>query len=281
MGFVLAFIKRNSFLMTTLVLLIVSFILTTQRNVYQNSQWNELALSLRAGIDSKVNAIWAYINLPETNNDLMQENKKLKEILFNKKNVSLNYITQYSDSLRYYQKYELIQANVISNSVSSMDNYFIINKGTKAGIKQDMGIISTNGIVGIITKSTANYASGISILHSKTRINARIKNKDYFGYITWKGDDTRLVHLVDIPKFVHFEIGDTIETDGKSNLFPEGINIGRIADGKLDNISGNWDIYVELFQNMSKITSVFAVKNLHKVELQQVQPENTLPEDAQ
>ncbi len=281
MGFLLAFIKRNSFFMTTLLLLIVSLVFTMKRNVYQASQWNEFAINFRSGIDDKINRIWAYINLPETNDRLMKENKQLKEIIFNNKQKTHTIIKQYSDSSQYHQKYELLQANVISNSVSNIDNFFIINKGVKQGVYRDMGVISSDGVVGIITKSTPNYASGISILHSKTRISARIKNKEYFGYITWKGDDTRLVHLVDIPKFVNFEVGDTIETDGKSDLFPEGISIGRVADSKLDKISGNWDIYVELFQNMSKVASVFVVKNLHKVELQQLQTENIKTEDAQ
>jgi len=139
-----------------------------------------------------------------------------------------------------------------------------------------MGIISSNGVIGIVTKSTDNYAAAISILHSKTRINARLKNKEYFGTLIWKAEDSRLLHLIDIPKFVPISVGDSIETDGKSSLFPEGIQIGKIAAYQLDKHSGNWDISVEIFQNMSKVSHVFVVKNLAKNELKLVEPKNTV-----
>jgi rod shape-determining protein MreC len=57
---------------------------------------------------------------------------------------------------------------------------------------------------------------------NKIRINAALKNSGYFGTLTWNGDNSRVMHLADIPKYVALKIGDTVVTDGKSAIFPKG-----------------------------------------------------------
>ena len=48
------------------------------------------------------------------------------------------------------QFFKYQNAKVISNSLSSLKNYLIIDKGLKHGLENEMGIISSKGIVGII-----------------------------------------------------------------------------------------------------------------------------------
>ena len=78
------------------------------------------------------------------------------------------------------------------------------------------------------------------------------------------------MHLKDIPKYVSVKVGDTVVTDGKSSIFPKGIMIGRVAGYDVDSKTGHWDISVELSQNMGQVQKVFVVKNLKKVELEEI-----------
>ena len=73
--------------------------------------------------------------------------------------------------------------------------------------------------------------------------------------------------LSDIPKYVGVKVGDTIETDGKSKVYPEGILIGRVSSKSIDEETGNWNISVELFQDMGNIQKVYVVDKLDKDEI--------------
>jgi len=102
-------------------------------------------------------------------------------------------------------------------------------------------------------------------------INASLKNSGYFGTLTWNGDNSRIMHLSDIPKYVPLSVGDTVQTDGKSAIFPEGIMIGTVAGYQVDPKTGYWDISVELSERMGKLNKIYVVKNLKRAEVNRIQ----------
>lgn len=126
-----------------------------------------------------------------------------------------------------------------------------------------MGVISPQGIAGIVINTTSNFALVQSVLSiHKIRINASLKNSGYFGTLTWRGEDSRTMHLSDVPKYVPLKIGDTVVTDGKSSIFPKGIMIGKIAGYDVHPKTGFWDISVELSEKLGQTQKVFIVNNL-------------------
>ena len=121
-------------------------------------------------------------------------------------------------------------AKVISNSLSSFKNYLIIDKGLKHGLENEMGIISSKGIVGIINYTTKNYSSVMSVLNIDTKINAKVKRTSHFGTLEWDGLSRENLLLNDIPETAEIKVGDSIITGGMSLIFPEGINIGVVSE---------------------------------------------------
>lgn len=272
MGIIITIIQKNSKLLLTVFLLLLALWFTINRNVYHSSAFNSAFFSMSASVSNSLYKTFDFASLHQRNDALLEENKKLKLLLFQKHNLDSKSIAIALDSNSYNQTYELIPTQVIRNSIINQNNFIFLDKGLQGGIRSEMGLISENGIIGIVTKTNNDYAEAISILNSKTRINARIKHKEYFGTLYWSGDDSRIMNLSDIPKFVSISIGDTIETDGKANRFPEGISVGRISGYNIDKKTGNWDIFVELFQDMSKINNVYAVKNLKRTIIQPIIP---------
>ena len=155
---------------------------------------------------------------------------------------------------------------------SSQNNYFTINRGSKDGVRSQMGVIAPNGIAGIVVNTTDKYALVQSVLSvNKIKINASLKKSGFFGTLTWSGDDSRVMHLADVPKYVSIKVGDTVVTDGKSAIFPQGKIIGTVAGYEVDSKTGYWDISVELSEKMGHLSKVFVVKNLKKAEIQKIQ----------
>ena len=136
-----------------------------------------------------------------------------------------------------------------------------------------MAVINSKGVIGITEKTTKNYTRVQSILNKNSKINARIKNNsNHFGSLIWEGKDYNIVQLIDIPRQANIKIGDTIITGGRSAIFPEGIPIGKVIKTHNGNSTNN-KISVKLFNDMSNLRHVYVVKNLDKLEINEVQDE--------
>ncbi|MCJ7804558.1 hypothetical protein MUP35_02385, partial [Patescibacteria group bacterium] len=72
-------------------------------------------------------------------------------------------------------------------------------KGTKNGIKQDFGVITDKGILGIIDQTSKNYATVLSVLNSESNISAQLKKSNQFGTLKWDGKSpiSRMMKRVD------------------------------------------------------------------------------------
>ncbi len=176
------------------------------------------------------------------------------------------------DTLGGGQIYTFVDGEIVFNSINRRNNYFTINRGRRDGVFPQMGVMAPKGIAGIVINATDSYALVQSVLSvNKIRINAALKNSGYFGTLTWNGDNSRVMHLADIPKYVALKVGDTVVTDGKSAIFPKGVMIGTVAGYSVDNKTGFWDISVELSEKMGALSKVYVVKNLKKAEVEKIQ----------
>ena len=100
-----------------------------------------------------------------------------------------------------------------------------IDKGSLDGISPDMGVISSQGVVGVVRNVSKHSAVIIPIINPKFRLGAKLKNSDNFGTIAWDGRSADEAQLREMPKHELFAVGDTVVT-GFSRIFPEGIIVG-------------------------------------------------------
>jgi rod shape-determining protein MreC len=91
-----------------------------------------------------------------------------------------------------------------------------------------MGVACGNGIVGVVYLASTHYAVVIPALNASSRISCVIRNRGYFGYLTWYGGDPSVAYVEDIPRHAKFYRGDWVETSGYSSIFPRGVSVGKI-----------------------------------------------------
>ncbi|MDR1876226.1 MAG: rod shape-determining protein MreC [Flavobacteriaceae bacterium] len=267
MSVLVYFLSKNSKFLLFLFLQILALFFTFNRNLYHNSLIERKIVSFKGLVDDKISNVTHYFNLKQENERLLEENKQYRNMFLGKTQKIKPEFFAMLDSTRYQQKYYYTTAEIISNSITRSDNYLIIDRGTAQGVDAEMGVVTSTGVVGMVINSTKNYSKVMSILNKNARINARLKSSKYYGTLVWEGEDPRIMRLSDIPKYVGVKIGDTIETDGKSRIYPEGILIGRVSSKIIDEESGNWNIAVELFQDMGNIQKVYVVDKLDKTEI--------------
>lgn len=266
------FLIRNKNNILFLLLLGLSIFFTVQSHSFHKSKVVSSANVVTGKIYSWKNEIQTYFHLEDYNQRLLKENKELRSRLANLPDTVAG--KEFVDSTSYNSMYKFHIARVINNNYSKMNNFLTLNQGAKAEIAKEQGVITSQGIVGIVDQVSANYARVISILNSNSRINAQLKRTNHFGSLIWNGKTPNVVQLVDVPRQAPVKEGDTIVTGGKSLIFPQGIPIGTIEDFRLDQSESYYTINVKLFNDMTNIGYVYVIENTEKEEIRELQQTN-------
>lgn len=265
------FIIRNSNRLLFLLLLGISLTLTIQSHSYHRSRVISSANFLSGGVYERINRVNEYLNLRAENDELVLENARLKSLLFNKEDTTK---APLPDSIKGVKPADIVVSKVIHNTYNTHENYITLNSGNKEGVKPDMGVINSLGIIGVVDNTSANYSTVVSILNMKSHINAKIKKSNHFGSLTWDGKSTGFVQLEDVPRLASIRKGDTIVTGGQSVIFPEGINIGTVdVIYKKENTSF-YVIKVKLFNDMTNLGHVYVIKSKDREELINLENKN-------
>lgn len=267
---IINFLIKNSYKLLFLLLLGVSLTLTVKSHSYHRSQYINSSNAVSGYTYNQINSVKEYFGLRQKNEDLARENARLKEILFNKKDTILEGKIVVPDIL---SNYTVRQAKVIKNSYSKQENFLTLDRGAFEGLRPDMAVISDRGVVGIIEKTSKNFATVISILHTKNPLNGKIKNSEHFGSITWDGKNAGYVQLIDVPKLATLKKGDTIVTGAQSAIFPENIPIGKIDKIFEEKATNKYVINIRLFNDMTSLGYVYIVENKKKKEQQTLETE--------
>lgn len=262
---IINFLIRNKTFLLFLLLFSISLLLTIQSHSYHKSKFINSANFLTGGIYKSVNNIGDYFNLRKENEILLEENNRLKSILFNDDKTYLK--EAYIDSTFINVNYKLTAAQVYKNSFSATNNYLTINKGESDSIKQDFGVITSKGIIGIIDNTSKKYARVMSVLNTSIRVNAQLKKTNHFGTLIWNSKSPEFVQLIDLPKQAPVKAGDTIITGGLSTIFPKGIPIGIITSFKIDDTENYFEIDIKLFNDMTNVGHVYIIENLDSKEI--------------
>ncbi|MBO6605970.1 rod shape-determining protein MreC [Psychroserpens sp.] len=267
---IINFIIRNKTSLLFLLLFGVSIGLTIQSHSYHKSKFINSANFLTGGIYESASGISDYFNLRSQNDILIEENNLLRSQLLNR-NDSTNLNTAHIDTISFNGNYRVQSARVINNNYAASKNYITLNKGQNDSIKEDLAVITSKGIVGIVDNTSNGYSRVLSILNTRSSINAQLKSTNHIGSLEWDAKSSEMVQLTDISKFAPVKEGDTIVTGGQSSIFPQGISIGTIDSYVLDISGDTYTVQVKLFNDMTNLGHVYIIENLDKAEIQRIE----------
>lgn len=263
---ILSFFFKNKHFLVFLLLELIAVIFTIQSHSYHRSKFVNSANFITGGVYDKINNIKEFIHLKKENARLAEENVELKDLLNLQGITDSTVSTTVIDTTKFHQKYSFIAAKIINNEFRKSNNYLTLNRGSSNGIKSDMGVVNSIGIVGITKSTSKNYTTVLSVLNVNYQINVRLVRSDHFGSLSWDNKDYRTVQLLYLPIQASIKIGDTLITGGKSTIFPEGIPVGTIKSFETNN--NNYEnISVTLFNDMSALSYVEIINNLDKKEI--------------
>ncbi len=248
------FIKKYHFILLFILIESFALFLFFSNHKFQKSRLLSFTQEYTGAMYSYYSNFNKYLNLNKENKYLKRENAKLYSILSK------------SEKNSNPQLFEFTNARIVNNSIFKKDNYLTLDKGELDGVKIGMGIMAENGVIGIVNSTSLNYSKAISILNSKSSISVMHLKSNQNGSLKWTSNNYMTAEISDIPNHVIINIGDTIQTNGYSSIFPSGINIGTITSYKKGSENGLYKIKIRFINDMNKIKNVYIINSLDKLE---------------
>ena len=184
----------------------------------------------------------SYLIQKNVNESLVKEIEELKEQL--KLNSTLT-------------EYTPINATILSRNKSFWFNTLTIDKGKKHGIKKEMAVITSDGLIGKISK-VSNLSSEIKLITSddvnyKVSVSIKTNSKETYGILNGYDAESNLIKISGVDRSIKVEKGNVVSTSGLGGVFPGGLYIGEVEKIENDKYDLSKTIYIKTKQDFDSI----------------------------
>ncbi|MFP5471153.1 MAG: rod shape-determining protein MreC [Bacteroidia bacterium] len=274
---ILKILQKYQHLVIFLFFQIVCFSLIIRQNDFHNSSFFNASNYVVGSVYEKIDDAKSYINLKEESALLSEENARLKTLLYGKDSLSKAKFLVKKDTLQNLH-YKYISGKIINVFTKGENNYLTLNLGSKQDIEPHMGIVGPHGIVGFTKDVSKNFSTVVPIIHRKFTISVAHKKSNTTGLLQWQSNDNfSTATVINLPKYITINVGDTITTKGFDGIFNAGENVGYITE----IFSKGGDDYntakINLLTDFRRISNVKVIKNFHQKE--KLQLENSIEEE--
>jgi len=208
-------------------------------------------------------------NLGQTRSEiekLKEENAKLRNELLQRKSADAE-LEQLKSVLDLAGRagYKVLASRVISQGAStSFSQTITIDAGSTSGVRQNMTVVSGEGLVGVVKESYLNSALVMLATDPDFKVGVRIAGTQQIGILSGRGSKRAELQLLDNQQIV--KVGDVLLARGSTNNRPfvPGIPVGVIS--AVDNTAGSiaQTATVMLYPNFSALSVVSVVLSAGK-----------------
>ncbi|MDR2535769.1 MAG: rod shape-determining protein MreC [Treponema sp.] len=209
--------------------------------------------------------VTAYEKMERSTAEIRQENRRLREQL------------GFAERLEYVS----IAAEIIGRDPDNLFSAFVINKGRRAGIANDMPVIAyQNGVQGLVGKviQTGLFESLVMpVYDGSSYIPSRLSELRYEGIVEGQGvpESPLLMRFVQKRARDEISVGDVIITSGiggASGVYAPGITIGRVSRVLYQENEISMDLELESAIDFSRLEHVFVI-DAHSIRPEAIQEE--------
>jgi rod shape-determining protein MreC len=124
--------------------------------------------------------------------------------------------------------YELFAANVVGRSLDRLGGSLVLDKGQMDGVTANRAILTPDGLVGRVERTTRHGARVLTLLHRDCAVAARIQRSRVDGVVRWEFGDRAALDLLYVSSQEDVLKGDMVVTSGLGGIFPAGVRIGTV-----------------------------------------------------
>ena len=268
---------RRFFIFLSLIILLLSAIHFTgdYRSRYTFAEDLLLAgLSPVQGFFSQVGwRTYRFFQVIVDHNRIIEENKMLKDELASRDNLRYQLVELQKENYRLREmldfkergSFELLPAQVIARDPSQWFETVTINKGYVDGVEKDMAIVTSEGLVGNVSKVSRNSAQVLLLTDSRRAVSAliqRTREPGTVGIVEGYPEEKGYLRMVNIPPEAKLLPGDAVISAGLGGVFPKGLIIGHLLEAGSDQYGLLQQAIIKPAVDFNRLEEVFIVIEL-------------------
>ena len=220
-------------------------------------------------VSGAINDARNFMSLPDENSKLAKRVAQLEEQL-ESRDLTIRELTHADEGAPIVDsidsKFRYHHAHVVSMTTNRLRNYIIVDRGTKDGIYENMGVITpTKELVGTVVSCSENYSVVMPMLNTRFKVGGRLVDNDYVCSIYWEGESRYEVLAVEISKYAEPKSDMVINV--VSDRMPRDVKIGTVESCKLNASKTAYSAVVEIAAEMQRLGDLLIVENRDETEL--------------
>ncbi len=191
------------------------------------------------------------LELVESNRRLLSEISQLRET--QRENARLRTMLGFQETM----KLKSIIARVIAKDASTEFRAIRLNRGESSGVLKDMAVITAEGVVGRVIRTTAETADVVTIVDTLSAIDAIDERSRARGIVEGMTED--LCQLIYALRTDDIAPGDVLISSGLGGIFPKGVPVGTVSRVTRKLYGTTQEVEVRPAVDFSKLEEVMVV----------------------
>lgn len=191
------------------------------------------------------------LELVESNRRLLSEISQLRET--QRENARLRTMLGFQETM----KLKSIIARVIAKDASTEFRAIRLNRGESSGVQKDMAVITAEGVVGRVIRTTAETADVVTIVDTLSAIDAIDERSRARGIVEGMTED--LCQLIYALRTDDIAPGDVLISSGLGGIFPKGVPVGTVSRVTRKLYGTTQEVEVRPAVDFSKLEEVMIV----------------------
>jgi rod shape-determining protein MreC len=217
--------------------------------------------SISWSLEQLASGIQNYIYLWHTRQDnlsLLDENRKLLNAIASlretqQENLRLRKLLHFQERFHL----ESVVASVIAKDVSTEFRAIRINRGERSGIHKTMAVLTEEGVVGRVLRTTRSTADVVTILDLLSALDAIDERSRARGVVEGQTDEVCTMRFT--LRTDDIQPGDVLISSGLGGTFPKGVPIGTVSKVNRKPFGITQDVEVHPSVDFSKLEEVLVI----------------------
>lgn len=221
------------------------------------------AAKISEGIDGYRIYFQSIEDVVEQNTALKEQNAMLQQQLAEVKRAAQReqYLRDYLALPEFENELSLLDATVIGRESNPYRTTYTLNRGSLHGVRENMPVITAEGVVGRVVEVGLGYCRAESILETSSAVGVYAKRSGADGLL--RGDmklrEQGQCLITNIDDQADIAVGDLIVTAGTGSIYPAELVVGVVTELIPDSYSRTVTAAVQPSADMSRLNTVMIV----------------------
>ena len=173
-----------------------------------------------------------------------------------------------------YEALYAVGAQVLGKSDGTYLQYITLNKGSSSGIKENMPVITQNGLVGYVCDVSINSCRVSTILQYDTGVGVYVQRTGDVGLsdCPYAMGEQGLLRVIYLPENAKLQIGDRIVTGDLGDIYPSGLTVGHVIEIMPDLYNRTLTATIKPAVDFETLDQVYVVTGFAEKQTEAVEP---------